>query len=891
MKRLKVNKKSLKQKGGNVPPKMSMDTQTIVDDIREKLDGGIAEEEVLKNLMDQYIPLDEIQTAFMSLGYDESRLSSIMDRIQESADKTNQSDELPQARVGMGNMFFPQNLSQAHRSADGFRPAEGFYLPQALANEGNVIGAVANAAEAFGDLFSSKEVMGPDGKTPVKKGAFRDLRSKMAQHKDRKGEYYSYNVTVDPNDPNEYANDITDLYNASKKGTPLRTADQFNQDVADNTKLNYNVNTGQYDTILSSRPINEKIYKQGLGDKIGQKLFNKEGIRSNELNVIQDGVTLQNFADILSQNRGNAELIAQNRGLIENNKLPFHTSYGVSDSGSAGAYTGANPYLYNTMMLQNIYTGAPTSEYTPSKGGGLLQKQMAGETKKEMKNRIKNYDHPYLAEYIEQFQRNNKSNETAIKDIMSQMGITGQDTLFMGNSPSISGMKMRPEFDLDLFLASQKDPDAFNAGQPVTVTYKDREKYDIDDKTYMNDVGNYLHLIKTSLNQKQDGGTSTIGGIAFSPNNNDELMQLLQREMLSGSGAAQMDSDISFGQGKVSGDYPIEPPVIDPDSDSNISESSSGSNLIGPDTGTYRPINQRNKHTWFSKNIGQHFKDQTQKQRVKPPGIFSGRKRRYLQGGGDVNTLYEYYTGMDQNLPSISDRRTMFQDAGLGQQYSGTAAQNNQLLSYLQDPANMQSPDDEIAQNIELDEVTVTAPRGERIEPIGIQPLTVDPPDMQLRGVLADGTIANQDPNDPDPNNPDPSFADPQVKRGNKFFGTAQRILDNPLTRAYGKLSTAVVAGAGVVNAMADRRAKNKAERDLRFSTMADNMYGLYDEQDGDRGLFDVNTGLYQPDNLRGYAMMGQEVGMESKPQSDIVDLDYETITKLISAGADIEIL
>ena len=151
----------------------------------------------------------------------------------------------------------------------------------------------------------------------------------------------------------------------------------------------------------------------------------------------------------------------------------------------------------------------------------------------------------------------------------------------------------------------------------------------------------------------------------------------------------------------------------------------------------------------------------------------------------------------------------------------------------------------------------------------------------------ADTTV----PNPTATNQPDGSFEGPQVKRGNKFFGTAQRILDNPLTRAYGKVSSAVVAGAGVVNAIADQRAKRKAEEDLRFSTMADNIYGLYDEQDGDRGLFDVNTGLYQPDNLRGYAMMGQEVGMESKPQSDVVDLDYKTITKLISAGADIEIL
>lgn len=51
-----------------------------------------------------------------------------------------------------------------------------------------------------------------------------------------------------------------------------------------------------------------------------------------------------------------------------------------------------------------------------------------------------------------------------------------------------------------------------------------------------------------------------------------------------------------------------------------------------------------------------------------------------------ASTLYEYYTGLGQSLPSLSSRSTIYEKAGLGSasSYEGTAAQNTSLLSYLQ---------------------------------------------------------------------------------------------------------------------------------------------------------------------------------------------------------------
>ena len=120
-------------------------------------------------------------------------------------------------------------------------------------------------------------------------------------------------------------------------------------------------------------------------------------------------------------------------------------------------------------------------------------------------------------------------------------------------------------------------------------------------------------------------------------------------------------------------------------------------------------------------------------------------------------------------------------------------------------------------------------------------------------------------------------------------------MMDSPGMEVFRDIGTAGVAAAGVINEMATARRAAQARQDMRTKlTLADRIYGTYEERDGDRGMWDINTGLAQPDNLVvGYAQMGKEVFMNppAPKKEEIVDLDMETITALIAAGADIEIL
>ena len=423
-------------------------------------------------------------------------------------------------------------------------------------------------------------------------------------------------------------------------------------------------------------------------------------------------------------------------------------------------------------VAKRVIDGVKEGNYTSGVVNELPKEQNAGETNKERKKRIKEYDHPYLQQYIEEFKSNNKGDETAVKDIMSQYGITANDTLFMGSSQNMGMAQNKAQFDMNQYIASQINP----SGGKTTVTYKDRipfntgpvdddgNSYSMDERTFHNDDGGYLHLIK-ALQKKQDGG---------------------------------------------------------------------------------------------------------------------------------ANTLYEYYTGMGQDLPSIPERGTIYQDANLGQQYSGTAAQNTQLLEYLQDPANATVPDDQIQQNIELDEFTITAPGGvSTLEPTGVQPIEVDPPDMQLKGVNEDGTITQTEPNVPP--SEDPDFKGPKVKRKNKVAGRIQQFMDSPGMEKFGAASEFAVAGTNVVNEYFKDKNKNIALNEITNKKTTDDVYGMQlAGADGSRGLVDEKTGIVQPDNIIAYeAQMGRETFMmpPMKQQENIVDLDYQTVAKLISAGADIEIL
>ena len=124
-------------------------------------------------------------------------------------------------------------------------------------------------------------------------------------------------------------------------------------------------------------------------------------------------------------------------------------------------------------------------------------------------------DHPYFKEYVKLFERYGKNNPNAVADIMNQMNVTGNDTLFMGRSNNLSGAKMRPNMDLTSYIAKNKDPFGYVGGQPISVTQEDRMpyftsepdtdgiSYDFMEKMFNTDDGDYLNIIKS---KKQTGG-------------------------------------------------------------------------------------------------------------------------------------------------------------------------------------------------------------------------------------------------------------------------------------------------------------------------------------------------------------------------------------------------
>ena len=1032
MRRLKVNKKSLMQRGGTPARKMAMDTDTILQDIREKVQGGVSEVEIFQNLMEQEIPLDEIQTAFSALGYDETMLSNIMEAIQQSASVQEepigevQGSELPQARFGQGffggNPAFSGTLATYHQSPDGFMPAKGFFLPQDLGNRGNIFGALSTAAEAFNTLFSGKDLDGDN----LPDGSLRGFGAKRRRHRDNKGSYYTYDVEYDPNDTNTYALDPGDLYAASKNRGNLRTTQQYTQDLLDNSMINYNVNTGQYETLISPNEIKA----------------NRFGKNDPNRNILE-GKSFSDFYTTLKDNPAHLEMLAQQMGMIKGDYLPAGVSYGVDKDGSAASYFGANPYLYETMMGINVAKGDKSKEYTAadlntnpnriSLGGfqnnvGISNANTRSNVSSNLNNSsgLPSFDLSSLPVVDPKNFVKGRSYTSTDRGYVDTTDILNQ--LYSDQTPANTSANASASTTGSTSVNTQTDPNASAVIDGVTYTVSDPVTKQEGGSTLPNyglgggggagrgpAVATNRH---TSQNSISTGVDNSIGNPGDRTNYNQEKGDLDFSMFQAQEGGGFFDNFDFKGyfkgeQGLIPdykgestkktvntaidkygdavntgldvaqtamtgvGMIPVVGNVVDlvntgvsgvragvagltGDSDGVLKHTenmaiNAGSAIPGigigvgaaglaKDTATYTGLID-DKSIAANLGVGEPDFDKTQVTQAIGVGDQGDAKSKagrgyelpYYQAGG-ANTLYEYYTGMGQDLPTISDRRTMFQDAGLGQQYSGTAAQNTQLLNYLQDPANITTSDDDVQQNLEFDEVSVSAnannndPQDFSLfnNPVGPvannegegSNLITEPGQLTANlinnqalpggdgsgNLTEDGTATTQiqdfdvisDANTTVPNptatetQDSPDIQDPKVTRRNKFAGTVNRIMDSPGMKAFADVSGAAVAGANVVNAFFDERNFNKAKQDLVFMGMADKAYGMYEERDGDRGNFDENTGLMQPDNMRGYmARMGAETFMQPpmKQEENIVDLDYKTVAKLISAGADIEIL
>jgi hypothetical protein len=179
------------------------------------------------------------------------------------------------------------------------------------------------AAVAYGGY---KEFLsGKENEQGVKEGFFRDTKKKAGIRDATKGDYYNYKITQDPNDPNKYMADNLDLFYASKNKGSLRTPEQYVKDIATNSRFNYNTDTHDYDSIVSSRPIDKRIY-----DSASQK----NAIKGKDYNYLLN-------------------MDPDTKAMIMGGKDdPEGVRMGIDEYGRGMSYLpgSKNPYEYNTYM-------------------------------------------------------------------------------------------------------------------------------------------------------------------------------------------------------------------------------------------------------------------------------------------------------------------------------------------------------------------------------------------------------------------------------------------------------------------------------------------------------------------------------------------------------------
>ena len=134
-----------------------------------------------------------------------------------------------------------------------------------------------------------------------------------------------------------------------------------------------------------------------------------------------------------------------------------------------------------------------------------------------------------------------------------------------------------------------------------------------------------------------------------------------------------------------------------------------------------------------------------------------------------------------------------------------------------------------------------------------------------------------------------PDINSPKVKRSfgkglkglaNRGMTALNRIENSPAFKAYEDLSEFAVGAANVVNDFFLDKKIAEANKEFRETQMADNQFGVSERTD--RGLYDTNTGLLRPD-MTTTTFYGKEGGE--------IEVDDKTLTQLLAAGADIEII
>ena len=238
----------------------------------------------------------------------------------------------PKAQTGLevdkkGNTF----IDGVVQAGDESTAAPSYVNPLAFESGNNF--SITDAAQVLGTGINKMLGSGDKNKDGLKDGFFRDVKEKRGLRNLKKGDYYNYEIELDPNDPNAYRYDNLDLYNASIGEGGLRNLQTFTDDVNENSRLNYNTKTGKYDALMSSRELDKSIFGN-LNAFTGENL--------NYFNNVDDE-TKQQLIDY---------------GNSFKNGTPKGTTLSIDPETGSVSYVNPdtdNPNEYNTMMGYNKY--------------------------------------------------------------------------------------------------------------------------------------------------------------------------------------------------------------------------------------------------------------------------------------------------------------------------------------------------------------------------------------------------------------------------------------------------------------------------------------------------------------------------------------------------------
>ena len=257
--------------------------------------------------------------------------------------------DAPKAQTGLevdkkGNTFI-NGVVQAKDEWTASAPS--YVNPLAFESGDNF--SLTDGLQVLGTGINKLLGSGDKNKDGLRDGFLRDAKGKRALRNQQKGDYYNYKVEFDPNDPNVYAYDNLDLYNTSKGNGGLRDLQTFTDDVKENSRLNYNTETGKYDALISSRELNDDIYGEregflGIGKKEGNSTY-ELGKNFNYFDNI-DEETRQQIIDF-----GNAS----KNGMPEGTTLNIDRDTGAVRYMSPDTPENKQRDDYRTMMGYNKY--------------------------------------------------------------------------------------------------------------------------------------------------------------------------------------------------------------------------------------------------------------------------------------------------------------------------------------------------------------------------------------------------------------------------------------------------------------------------------------------------------------------------------------------------------